>query len=121
MKKIIKLTESDLIRIVKKVISEGTTGTLKGRSYTINSDGTVSIKNSSGSSKKIRFSALGQDINLKDISKSGDNYLITSKNGTKKEVTPSQITDIISFVDGTKTETSISTGMLTPRLKLKKI
>lgn len=121
MKKIIRLTESELINIVKRVINEGSTGTIGGRNFTINSDGTISIKNNSGSSKKIRFSALGQNINLKDISKSGSEYIITSKNGTEKEVSSEQVKSIVNFVDSTKVETSISTGMLTPSLKLQKV
>ena len=82
MKKIIRLTESDLARIVKQVIVESSSGKIKDRSYKINSDGTVSIKNNSNLDKKIRFSVLGSDINIKDISKIGDNYQITSKNNT---------------------------------------
>ena len=81
----------------------------------------MSIKNNSNLDKKIRFSVLGSDINIKDISKIGDNYQITSKNNTKKEVTSSQVTSIINFVDGKQIDTSISTGMITPSLKLKKI
>lgn len=52
---------------------------------------------------------------------SDNQYLITSKNGTQKEIDLDQTNDIIEFVDGTKNETSISSGMFLPSLVLKKI
>lgn len=121
MKKIIRLTESDLVKIVKRVLTEGTTGKIEGRDFIVNSDYTVSISDSKGVKKKIKFSALSSKINIKDITKSGPNYIITSKNGTKKTVESDKIKKIINFVDSTKTETEISTGMLTPDLVLNKV
>lgn len=119
--KIIRLTESDLVNIVKRVLTEGTTGKIEGRDFTVNSDYTVSISDSKGVKKKIKFSALGSKINIKDITKSGSDYKITSKNGTQKTIESGKIKKIITFVDSSKTETEISTGMLTPDLVLNKI
>jgi hypothetical protein len=119
--KIIRLTESDLANIVKRVLIEGTSGKIEGRDFIVNSDYTVSISNNKGVKKKIKFSALGSKINIKDITKSGSDYIITSKNETKKTVESEKIKKIINFVDSTNTETEISTGMLTPDLVLNKV
>jgi len=121
MKKIIRLTEQDLARIVRRVLTEGTTGKIEGRDFIVNSDYTVSISDIKGVKKKIGFSALGSKINIKDITKSGSDYIITSKNGTKKTIETAKIKKIINFVDSKETKTEISTGMLTPDLVLNKI
>lgn len=120
MKKIVRLTEGELVRIVRKIILETKTGKLSGREYSINTDGTVSIKNSKNEYVKVRFSALDTDINVIDISKDEDEYTIKTKNGTKKNITNSQVTEIITFVDGTKKIKTIETGMFTPNIKLEK-
>ena len=50
MRKVIKINESDLIKIVKTVLKESKSGKLEGRDFTINDDYTVSIANSKGES-----------------------------------------------------------------------
>lgn len=121
MKKIIRLTESDLVRIVKRVISEGTSGKLEGRDFIINSDYTVSVADSKGVKKKVQFSALGSKINIKDIKKVGSEYIITSKNGTEKPIDVAKVKKIVTFVDSSQAQTEISTGMLSPDIVIKKI
>ena len=120
MEKIVRLTEGELVRIVRKIISEEKTGKLSGRDYIINGDGTVSIKNSKTVYVKIRFSALGTNINVTNISVNGDKYTITTKNGKETNITKSQIKEIINFIDGTSKTKYIETGMFTPDIKLEK-
>ena len=115
------IEDDDQTSVVRRVLSESPTGKINGRDYVINRDGTISIKNNSDKSIKIRFSGLSLAINIVDMTFSDNQYLITSKNGTQKEIDLDQTNDIIEFVDGTKNETSISSGMFLPSLVLKKI
>ena len=66
MKRIIKLTESDLTKIVKRIITENVV--INGATFIVNSDGTVSVTVDKKTSK-IRFSAFYMDINVKTITK----------------------------------------------------
>lgn len=120
MKRLIKLNESDLIRIVKKVLIESKTGKLEGREYSINDDYTVSIANSKGDKQKIEFSGLGRKINVKDIKKQDDGYLITTLKDKTAELTATQAKNVIKFVDSNKTEDEIVTGTFTPNIVLKR-
>jgi hypothetical protein len=120
MRKII-ITENDIVKIVNKIIIESKTGVLSGREYKINDDGTLSIKNSKKEYIKIRFSALSTNINLVDITKENDEYVIKTKNGKKTNITQSQVKEIIYFVDSVVKTKEMETGMLTPKITLKKI
>jgi hypothetical protein len=120
MKRLIKLNESDLIRIVKKVLTESKSGKLEGREYSINDDYTVSIANSKGDKQKIEFSGLGRKINVKDIKKQDTGYLITTLKDKTAELTTTQAKNVIKFVDSNKTEDEIVTGTFTPNIVLKR-
>ena len=120
-KRIVRLTETNLINLIKRIISESTTGDIESRKYKINSDGTVSVTNMKSTYIKVRFKAMGSNINIADISKSGSDYKITTKNGTTKTIEKQQVKELISFVDSGSTTKDISTGMLSPSLTLIKV
>jgi hypothetical protein len=120
MRKVIKLNESDLIRIVKTVLKESKSGKLEGRDFTINDDYTVSIANTKGDKQKIEFSGLGKKINVKDIKKQDNGYKITTLKDKTAELTTTQAKNVIKFVDSNKTESEIETGTFTPNIVLKR-
>jgi len=120
MKRIIRLTESDLKRIVKTVLKESKSGKLEGRDFTINDDYTVSIANTKGDKQKIEFSGLGKKINVKDIKKQDTGYTITTLKDKTADLTTTQAKDVIKFVDSNKTESEIETGTFTPNIVLKR-
>lgn len=103
------ITESDLIRIVKKVLVEGSSIKLLGRTFIPNIDGSVTITNIKNKPVKIRFSKFYMDINISAIEpKSDGGCIVTAKSGTKKELTKSQVVEVIGFVDSSNTEATIS-------------
>jgi hypothetical protein len=120
MKKIIRLSETDLKRIVKRIISESTANTLDGREYEITQYGTIKIKNKNNELVNVRLTTNMGDINLKSIYKVGDGYKVVTKNGTTKEVDSDYIKKLISFADK-GTPNKIGTGFLTPTIILKKV
>jgi len=104
MKKIIKLTESDLIRIVKRVLSESVI--INGATFSVNGDGTVSITTNSKSAK-IRFSKFYLDINVASIIKTNNGgCMVTSKNGTEKTLSKEDVKSVINFVESNSTSGS---------------
>lgn len=125
MKKIIKLTESDLTRIVEKVINE--TKILKegssifGRNFVINSDGTVSISDRNGNLQKIRMTTKLGDINVIKIEPSNGGYNITGKSGITEFADNDKIKQVISFVDSNSPSEIESDSWKKPNLILKKV
>ena len=122
MKKVIRLTESDLVRIVKKVIEESTSSynNLLGRNFTINTDGTISIANNNNQLQKIRlFTKLG-DMNIKKITPNSDGYTITGGK-MSKDVGHDIIKKVIKFVDTGSPNVIESGSIVEPDLRLKKV
>ena len=122
MKKVIKLTESDLRRIVQRVIEESTTSSnnLLGRNFTINSDGTISIADNQNKLQKIRlYSKLG-DMNIKKITPTNNGYTITGGK-MSKDVDLNVIKKVINFVDTGSPSVIESDSFIEPDLKLKKV
>ena len=120
MRKIIKISESDLKRIVNRVITESISNTLDGREYQITPTGTIRIKNKNNDFVNVRLTTKLGDINLKSINKIGDGYNIVTKNGTSKEVETDYIKKLISFADK-GTPNRIETGIMTPDIILKRV
>jgi hypothetical protein len=122
MNKVIRLTESDLRRIVLRVIEESTTSTnnLLGRNYTINTDGTISIANNQNKLQKIRLYTKLGDMNIKNITPTSDGYRITGGK-MSKNVGSDVIKKVISFVDTGSPNIIESGSFIEPDLKLKKV
>jgi hypothetical protein len=122
MNKVIRLTESDLRRIVLRVIEESTTSTnnLLGRNYTINPDGTISIANNQNKLQKIRLYTKLGDMNIKNITPTSDGYRITGGK-MSKNVGSDVIKKVISFVDTGSPNIIESGSFIEPDLKLKKV
>lgn len=125
MKKILRLSESDLIKIVKKIIKESTGPSKKlsllGRDVTINSDGTISILNKKNQPQKIRIkTSIGPEINVQNITPSENGFIIQGKK-MSKEVGIDVIEKVFKFPD-TNSPTVIKSGdFYTPNLLLTKV
>jgi hypothetical protein len=122
MKKVIRLTESDLVRIVKKVIEESTSSynNLLGRNFKINTDGTISIANNNNQLQKIRlFTKLG-DMNIKKITPNSNGYTITGGK-MSKDVGYDIIKKVLKFVDTGSPNVIESGSIVEPDLRLKKV
>lgn len=122
MKKVIRLTESDLVRIVKKVIEESTSSynNLSGRNFRINTDGTISIANNNNQLQKIRlFTKLG-DMNIKKITPNSNGYTITGGK-MSKDVGHDIIKKVLKFVDTGSPNVIESGSIVEPDLRLKKV
>jgi hypothetical protein len=122
MKKVIILTESDLRRIVLRVIEETTTSTnnLLGRNFTINPDGTISIANNQNKLQKIRLYTKLGDMNIKKIAPNSNGYTITGGK-MSKDVGSDTITKVLNFVDTGSPSVIESGSFIEPDLKLKKV
>jgi hypothetical protein len=122
MKKVIKLTESDLRRIVQRVIEESSNSanTLLGRNFTINPDGTISIANNQNKLQKIRLYTKLGDMNIKNITPTGNGYTITGGK-MSKDVDSDIIKKVINFVDTGSPSVIDSGSFIEPDLKLKKV
>jgi hypothetical protein len=102
--KIIRLTESDLARIVRRVISESVV--INNAKFSVNSDGTVSVTVDKKTAK-IRFSKFYVDINVASISKTSDGGCkVKAKNGVEKTLSKENVNSVISFVKGSSTDGS---------------
>jgi len=122
MKKVIRLTESDLVRIVKKVIEESTSSynNLLGRNFKINTDGTISIANNNNQLQKIRlFTKLG-NMNIKKITPNSNGYTITGGK-MSKDVGYDIIKKVLKFVDTGSPNVIESGSIVEPDLRLKKV
>jgi hypothetical protein len=122
MKKVIRLTESDLIRVIKRVIEETSapSNNLLGRKFAINPDGTVSISNNQNKLQKIRLYTKLGDMNIKNISPNSNGYTITGGK-MSKDVGSDVIKKVINFVDTGSPSVIESGSMLEPDLRLKKV
>jgi hypothetical protein len=119
MKKLIKLTESELIGIIKRVISEQSlVKSIEGRNYKINPDGTLNIQKSDKNFAKVRLTTKLGDINVVNISQCSGGYEIKGKSGNSKCVGSDKISEIINIVDSGKPG-EIETGTFTPNIKVK--
>ncbi len=119
MKRTIRLTESELINIVKKVINEQQKKVvaIDGIDVQINNDekGTILING-----KKIKLSHTLGDIKVRDIKKlDKNNYQVTGYSGNSQKIDYSDIKKIIDFAYSTKIQDSI--GSLLNKLTMEKI
>jgi hypothetical protein len=104
MKKIIRLTESDLSRIVRRVINESVV--INNATFSVNGDGTVSVTVDKKTAK-IRFSKLYININVASISKTSDGGCkVKAKNGVEKTLSKANVTSVINFAKGSESEGS---------------
>jgi hypothetical protein len=119
MKKIITLTESQLVNVIKKIINESAAN-IEGRKYQIPGDGTILIQNASDKMVKIKMKSSIGDINIAKVDLvPGEGYSITGRSGMSKTIDNETIGKILSFVDGGSPSTSIRKGFIT--LTLNKI
>jgi hypothetical protein len=93
---------------------------IQDRDYTINSDGTLSIKKNNGNISTITGKLLGYDIKIEKIEKVGANYRVTANGGITKDILPTDADKLISFVDtgSPKTIKRQNAGFLEPSLSL---
>ena len=145
MKKVIRLTESELSKLIQRIVSE-TTQSISGisspktslggpgdtvkikdqkgsdRSTKINQDGTISITSDSGQTKKVRLSTAIGDINVVKIEPTSGGYNITGKSGRTEKVDNSKIHQIINFVDSKSTTGEVDSGsFVKPDIQMKKV
>lgn len=95
---------------------------IQGRESTINSDGTISIKNSSGNIVVITGKVLGTTVKIENIQSTGSGYIVTA-NGMTMDILNADADKLISFVD-TGSPTSIkrqNAGFLEPSISLIKV
>ena len=105
MTRIVRLTESDLTKLVSRIIKEveETGPKLLGRDFNINSDYTISIQDKNNKYPKIKL--LGNkfgmdfDINVKSIVQNGNNFTITTKKNNTYDLNNNTVAKIINFVD----------------------
>ena len=96
---------------------------LSGRKYLINTDGTISIEDNSKKLVKIRLSVpiLNANINIKELKPSDNGFILTSKNGTKQDITMDIVSTVINFVDNGKHGEIKSKNPFKPNIKLTKV
>jgi len=105
MKKI-TLTETELVNLIKKVISESATVNLNGRTLQIPGDGTILVQDVKGKMIKVKMSSNLGDINVAKIDKTNDGYSVTGRSGMSKNIDNETVNKIISFVDNVEPKTS---------------
>lgn len=118
------ITERDVNRLVKLVMeatfTDPASKTLLDRPYTINGDGTVSIKNDEGKYRKVRFGIIGVDANIVTIKPlSNGGYRVITKKGIEQDVSKKQTQTIIKFVDTGKPAEVDSGDWATPNLRMR--
>jgi len=103
--KIVRLTESDLTKLVSRIIKEveETGPKLLGRDFNINSDYTISIQDKNNKYPKIKLQGnkfgMDFDINVKSIVQNGNNFTITTKKNNTYDLNNNTVAKIINFVD----------------------
>ena len=99
-----RLTESDITRIVRRIINESVV--INNATFSVNSDGTVSVSVDKKTAK-IRFSKFYVNINVSSISKTNDGGCkVKAKNGVEKTLSKENVNSVISFAKGSSTEGS---------------
>jgi hypothetical protein len=122
MKKLIRLSEKDLTKLVSRIIKEveETKPKLLGRDFNINSDYTISIQDRNNKYPKIKLlgSKFGMDfdINVKSIVQNGNNFTITTKKNNTYDLNNNTVAKIINFVDNNN-PSKIDLGKATMILK----
>lgn len=105
MTRIVRLTESDLTKLVSRIIKEveETGPKLLGRDFNINSDYTISIQDKNNKYPKIKLQGnkfgMDFDINVKSIVQNGNNFTITTKKNNTYDLNNNTVAKIINFVD----------------------
>jgi hypothetical protein len=103
--RIVRLTESDLTKLVSRIIKEveETGPKLLGRDFNINSDYTISIQDKNNKYPKIKLQGnkfgMDFDINVKSIVQNGNNFTITTKKNNTYDLNNNTVAKIINFVD----------------------
>lgn len=127
MKKII-ITETQLKKITKLLISEQKMTNIEGRKTTINPDGTLSILDKLGRAVKIRLKTgrkiMGNDlVNIvKFFRKEDGDYEIETLKGTNKTFELDKVKQLINFVDSSDMESNpLDSSMITGPLKAFKV
>lgn len=123
MKKVIKLKESDLLRIVKKIILEQNLPSINygGRTISLSRNGDMIISDKTKKQKTVEFSYSMGKFNLKQINElSGGDIEVCGK--ICKSIPKETVNEIIKFVDDpTKTEMVIKGGFIQPDIRVKKL
>jgi len=121
------ITDNHIKKIVKRILestfsdSTSSNKTIEGREFKINGNGTVSIKNSNGEFKRVRFSALGIEANIVKLItlSNGAGYRVITLKGVEQDVTKKQAKVIINFVDTGKPNEIDSGDWATPNLHMR--
>lgn len=116
MKKVVKLTERQLAKIINKIINEASLTTLdtwaklnnvQGRQVLISSDGGIAITNRENKAVKIRFAGkvmfTSIDINVGRVDETESGITITTKQSKRQTyLTPNHVSTLLAFVDNPK-------------------
>lgn len=116
MKKVVKLTERQLAKIINKIINEASLTTLdtwaklnnvQGRQVLISSDGGIAITNRENKAVKIRFAGkvmfTSIDINVGRVDETESGITITTKQSKRQTyLTPNHVSSLLAFVDNPK-------------------
>lgn len=116
MKKVVKLTEKQLTKIIKKIINEASLTTpdtwaklnnVQGRQVLISSDGGIAITNRENKAVKIRFAGkvmfTSIDINVGRVDETESGITITTKQSKRQTyLTPNHVSTLLAFVDNPK-------------------
>ena len=95
---------------------------IQGRDYTINSDGTLSIKNNAGNLVVVSGTVFGTVVKIENVEKTNAGYKVTA-NGMTLEILNGDADKLISFVDTglPKTIKRQNAGFLEPSITLIKV
>lgn len=125
MKKIVRLTETDLVKLIKKVLKEDELAIQNVKIYN-NPDYTITVVTRNGNRVKIKLSGsmagAGFEINVAGLKSETDGGIIlTGKSGRTTKVDSDAVKDLINFAESNQKELVISRKLGTVKIHCVKI